>query len=228
MLLGNVCTRNCRFCNVESGKVTPVEPEEPDRVAEAAKAMGLRFVVITSVTRDDLDDKGAAQFAKTVAALKKHGIETEVLVPDFAGDEQAIATVLASEPKVFAHNLETVERLYKKVRPQASFARSLDVLSLAKQKKPQMLVKTSLIVGFGETEGEIIDAMRAAKDAGCDIITVGQYLRPNRNCVPVERYWPPEFFTELSETARGIGFKEALCGPYVRSSYLAETLVNPY
>ncbi|HDH97455.1 MAG TPA: lipoyl synthase [Proteobacteria bacterium] len=226
MILGNICTRNCRFCNIESGKPMPPNRSEPDRVADAAEAIGLRFAIVTSVTRDDLPDGGAALFAKTVEALKTRGIDAEVLVPDFTGDERAVAAVVESEPKVFAHNLETVERLYGRVRPQASFARSLSVLSLAKRMNPGMLVKTSLIIGLGETKDEIVDAMRAAKDAGCDIITVGQYLRPNRNCLPVERYWQPEFFAELEMIAREIGFQRVLCGPYVRSSYLAETLVE--
>lgn len=226
LILGNVCTRNCRFCNVEKGSPLPVDEAEPERIAKAAKKLGLKFVVITSVTRDDLDDGGATQFAKTVRALTKKGIASEVLVPDFLGSERAISEVVDAKPTVFAHNVETVARLYPKIRPLASFERSLNVLKLAKEKNPRMLVKSSLIIGLGETEEEIEDTMKSIAKTGCDVITIGQYLRPNKNCLPVKKYWRPEFFKELEKRAYQIGFKKALCGPYVRSSYLAETLIT--
>jgi len=204
----------------------PADPNESERIAEVAKSLKLRLPVVTSVTRDDLADGGASQFAKAMFALKSKKLATEVLVPDFKGDKKAIAEVVESEPTVFAHNLETVARLYPEVRPLADFARSLKVLKLAKRINSRMLVKSSLIIGLGETEAEILSTMEAIAETGCDVITIGQYLKPARNCLPVSKYWHREFFEELEEKARQIGFKKAFCGPYVRSSYLAETLVE--
>ncbi len=225
MLLGAVCTRACRFCAVATGRPAgPPDPAEPDRVAAAAARLGLAHVVLTSVNRDDLPDGGAAHFAATVRAVRSASPETtvEVLTPDFQGDEQAVARVCASEPDVYNHNVETVPRLYRGVRPGARFARSLAVLAEAKRLRPASIVKSGLMVGLGERFQEVLEVLHALRAAGVDVVTVGQYLRPSRHHLAVERYWNPEDFGALARHGGALGFLQLACGPLVRSSYNAD------
>lgn len=222
MILGNVCTRNCRFCNVETGRPEPVDPGEPARVAEAARRMGLRHVVITSVTRDDLPDGGASAFAETIRVLRSTlpGISVEVLTPDFL---EHLDLVLDARPDVFNHNLETVRRLQPSIRPQAGYERSLAVLRKAAQ-RGTVQVKSGLMLGLGETDSELLDCLRDLLDAGVRLLTLGQYLAPTRDHHPVERYVSPEQFDRLAGQARAMGFAGVAAGPLVRSSYRADEL----
>lgn len=224
MILGRSCTRRCRFCAVSDGAPEPLRDDEPDAVATAAARMGLRHVVITSVTRDDLPDGGAAHFARTVAAVRERlpDAAVEVLVPDFQGDRDAIATVLAAEPDVFNHNVETVPRLYPQVRPQAEYARSIDVLAVAA--RAGATVKSGLMAGLGETMTEVDAVLGDLRAAGCGILTVGQYLAPSDAHVPVARYVPPAEFDALKARAEAMGFAAVAAGPFVRSSYNAESV----
>lgn len=223
LILGDVCTRNCRFCAVKHGKPAPVDPEEPMRVAEAAVELGLDFVVVTSVTRDDLPDGGAAHFAATIRAIRDRLPEAgvEVLVPDFRGSEEALAMVMEAEPTVLNHNVETVARLQGRVRPEASYERSLRVLATAKKLRPDVPTKSGLMVGVGETDQEIYDTLKDLRTVGCDIVTVGQYLRPTRRHLAVDRYVEPEKFAEYGRWAQELGFKYVASDPFVRSSYRA-------
>lgn len=220
MVLGDRCTRDCGFCAVSPGAPLPPDPEEPRKVALAAKEMGLKYVVITSVTRDDLPDGGAAHFADTIRELKSliPSVGVEVLTPDFGGREGPLITVLASGPNVFNHNVETVPRLYGTVRPGADYARSLGVVRKAKENVPGLDTKSGLMVGLGESREEVIDVMRDLRDAGCDIITIGQYLRPARVNLPVAEYVTPGEFQRLKEEGLGMGFRHVASGPLVRSS----------
>ena len=222
MLLGDTCTRNCSFCAVKHGRPTTVDPEEPGRVAIAVARLGLRHVVVTSVDRDDLPDGGAGHFAATVRAIKGavDGCRVEVLVPDFKGKPGAVETVTASPIDVFNHNLETVPRLYRRVRPGASYRGSLDVLRAARE-RARCLTKSGLMLGLGEEFDELLRVFRDLRDVGCDILTLGQYLRPSVGHLPVERYVPPEEFAALRECALGLGFRHVEAGPLVRSSYHA-------
>jgi lipoic acid synthetase len=224
MILGTVCTRRCRFCAVDKGQPGPPDPGEPKRVAQATKALGLAYVVVTSVTRDDLPDGGADHFAKTIRCIREHCPETkvEVLVPDFEGAEASLRTVCDARPDVFNHNVETVPRLYEKVRPQADYRRSLDVL--AKAVKSGIPTKSGLMLGLGETSREIWETLNDLRRAGCAYLTLGQYLAPSDEHTPVQRYVPPEEFDRWGETARAMGFSEVASGPLVRSSYRAEEL----
>jgi lipoic acid synthetase len=221
-LLGDVCTRHCRFCNVTSGHPLPPDPQEPARVAEAAARMGLHHVVITSVTRDDLPDGGAGQFALTIQIIRDRmpGTTVEVLVPDFRGSLSALDTVTAAGPDVFNHNVETVERLSNKVRAKADYNRSLAVLAWAKQRG--MTTKSGLMVGLGETCGEVIDTMRDLRRAGCDILTIGQYLQPTSRQIPVTDHVHPVVFAWFRAVGRSMGFQTVLSNPLARSSYHAE------
>jgi lipoic acid synthetase len=224
MILGTVCTRRCRFCAVDKGKPEPPDPGEPERVAQATKAMGLGYVVVTSVTRDDLPDGGADHFAKTIRCIREHCPEAkvEVLVPDFKGSEAAVRTVCGAAPDVFNHNVETVPRLYEKVRPQADYRRSLDVLANAA--KSGIQTKSGLMLGLGETSREIWETLNDLRRADCAYLTLGQYLAPSAQHVPVQRYVPPEEFERWGETSRAMGFRHVASGPLVRSSYRAEEL----
>ena len=228
MILGSVCTRNCGFCSVESSAPKPLDEMEPERVALAAKDMGLKYVVVTSVTRDDLPDGGARHFAETVRAVKKYLPKTtvEVLTPDFKGDYDSLKTVLDSAPDVYNHNVETVPRLYPYARPQANYERSLNVLRNAKKIALDVNVKSGLIVGLGETFNEVVSVLKDLKDAGCDTVTIGQYLRPGKQNLPVKEYVRPEIFNEYKETAVKIGFRYAASAPLVRSSMNAEEMYN--
>lgn len=225
MLLGDVCTRGCRFCAVATGRPPAgPDPEEPEGVARAAARLGLRHVVLTSVNRDDLPDGGAGQFAATVRAVRAARPEAtvEVLTPDFRGDRAAVRRVCEAAPDVYNHNVETVPRLYPRVRPGARFERSLSVLAEARRQRPGAVVKSGLMVGLGETREELLEVLRRLRGAGVDAVTVGQYLRPTRRHLPVERYVEPEEFDDLAAEARRMGFASAACGPLVRSSFNAE------
>ncbi|HHV77302.1 MAG TPA: lipoyl synthase [Syntrophothermus lipocalidus] len=224
MILGDACTRNCRFCAVKHGVPAPVDVDEPSRVARAALELKLRHVVVTSVTRDDLKDGGAAQFASVIQAL--HGLDrgpsVEVLVPDFKGSAAAIEVVTASGPEVFAHNVEMVPRLYREVRPGASYERSLAVLAAARRTAgPRTVTKSGFMLGLGERESEIIELLKDLRGVGMDIVTIGQYLAPSWRHYPVARYVTPEEFADWEKEAYKMGFAAVASGPLVRSSYRA-------
>jgi lipoic acid synthetase len=224
MILGDVCTRKCRFCSVGKGKAMPPDPAEPAKIAEAVRRLGLKHTVITSVTRDDLQDGGASQFEAVVRVLRENfpDMVVEVLTPDFEGDEDALRTVMSAGPHIFNHNLETVPRLYSTVRPQAVYTRSLEVLMRAKEMRPESYVKSGIMVGLGETFGEVLDVMRDLRANNCDLLTVGQYLRPMKDNIEVTEYVKPEVFERYREAAMEMGFVSAACAPFVRSSYNAE------
>jgi len=224
MLLGETCTRRCGFCAVKTGRGEPVDPYEPLKVATMVHKLNLRHAVITSVARDDLPDQGASQFAKTVRAIKFLCPNTtvEVLTPDFKARPDLIAIVVESSPDVYNHNVETVPRLQKLVRPQASYERSLKVLEIVKELRPQMLTKSGLMVGLGETVEEVVQVLKDLRSIGCDIVTIGQYIRPTARHLPVARYVTPEEFAELERIGYELGFKYVFAGPFVRSSYLAD------
>ena len=226
MLLGDRCTRNCRFCAVAHGPLGPPDPEEPGRVAEAVRTLGLRYSVLTSVTRDDLADGGAGQFAAAIRAIRAGTEQTliEVLIPDFQGDPQALAMVLTAGPEVLNHNLETVHRLYAEVRPQAEYRRSLELLGMVKDMAPTMITKTGIMVGLGETRTELLELFADLRRVDCDILTIGQYLQPTREHLEVARFVPPAEFEVLREEALALGFRAVAAGPFVRSSYQAGEL----
>lgn len=226
MILGGVCTRDCLFCAVRNGRPQPVDSDEPGRVAAAAQRLGLRYVVITSVTRDDLDDGGAAQFAQTVDAVRRMipGVKVEVLVPDFQGRARDLDTVLGAGPDVLNHNLETVERLQRIIRPAASYEWSLGVLRHAANAVPKPVVKSGLMVGLGETDEEVFQAMADLRAAGCELLTIGQYLAPSPRHAPVRRYVHPDTFAAYARRGTAMGFRGVASGPLVRSSYLADRL----
>jgi lipoic acid synthetase len=221
LILGDRCTRNCGFCNVIHDWPRPVDPKEPRRVAEAVRRLGLRYVVITSVTRDDLDDGGAQHFARTIRAVKalNREVRVEVLVPDFL---HAIDWVIEAGPDVINHNLETVPRLYKQVRPGADYQRSLELLERAKGVETEIYTKSGLMLGLGETEEEIVKVMRDLRHVGCDMLTLGQYLAPSKAHLPVHTYIHPEKFRAYKAIADDMGFLFVASGPFVRSSYAAE------
>jgi len=226
LVLGDVCTRTCRFCAVSKKAPLPPDPDEPRRVGELSRKWGLKYVVFTSPTRDDLPDGGAAHFAKTVREIRKIDpyIKTEPLIPDLNGDLNALLTVLSSGPHVLAHNIETVPSLYGKVRQGADYKRSLRLLKTAKQRRPDILTKSGLMLGLGESEKEVEDTLRDLLEHGCDLLTLGQYLAPSNAHLPVVRYAAPEEFSAWEKKAVELGFKAALCGPLVRSSYRAAAL----
>lgn len=230
MVMGSVCTRACRFCSVDTGNPKGwLDPEEPSKSADTVTTMGLKYVVITSVDRDDLPDYGAQHFADTVTAIKTASPDTavEVLTPDFNGETSAIDLLVEAGIDVFAQNVETVERLTHPVRdPKASYQQTLDLLRYSKQQHPTVLTKTSLMLGLGETSEEIIECMQAIRDHQVDILTLGQYLRPTQNHLPVERYVPPEEFNQYRDAGLAMGFMEVVAGPLVRSSYRAEQVLQ--
>jgi len=221
ILLGDVCTRGCAFCSVTAGVPAPPDPAEPDRVAKAAAELSWRHVVVTSVTRDDLRDGGAAHFAAVVRALRREapGATVELLVPDFSGDAAALRCVVDAAPDILAHNVETVPRLYSVVRKGAEYDRSVDLIRRAAAMCPSLSLKSGIMVGFGETEEEVVDVFRDLFASGCRSLTVGQYLPPSRDHLPVTEYVTPETFEAYAEAARAIGFDLVLSGPLVRSSY---------
>jgi lipoic acid synthetase len=222
MILGNICTRNCRFCGVPKGSPQGLDLDEPDRVAQAVASLQLKYVVITSVTRDDLDDGGACLFAATIKAIrtKTAACRVEVLIPDFRGSENSLRTVLDASPAVLNHNIETVPALYPTVRPQADYKRSLTLLAYAHASGA--LTKTGMMLGLGEGMDEVRTVMQDVRNAGCSILTLGQYLQPGKNHLPVEKYYHPDEFSLLREEAMNMGFQRVMAGPLVRSSYHAE------
>ena len=225
MIMGDICTRRCPFCDVAHGRPRPLDPHEPQRLAAVVQAMGLRYVVVTSVDRDDLRDGGGAHFGACIRALRRAcpGLKVEVLVPDFRGRlERALAGLLADPPDVFNHNLETVPRLYRQARPGADYAGSLALLRRFKEACPEVPTKSGLMLGLGETDGEIRRVLRDLREHGCDMLTLGQYLQPSRHHLPVERYVHPDVFEALADDARALGFRHVASGPMVRSSYHAD------
>jgi lipoic acid synthetase len=228
LILGDVCTRGCRFCAIDKGKPTLLDPEEPRNVGLVVKELGLKHIVVTSVDRDDLPDGGSAHFAKTVFWIKtlNPGIRVEVLIPDFKGDVGALETVVNSGIDILNHNIETVPRLYKKVRVGHVYQRSLDLLKTAKGMRKGVLTKSGMMLGVGETFDEVMDTLNDLCDVSCDIVTLGQYLQPSTNQLPVERYVTPDEFQDLKIRAEKLGFRHVESGPLVRSSYHAWSHVN--
>ena len=228
MILGNVCTRDCGFCGIRHGDPLPLDADEPGHVAEAAARMALKYVVVTSVTRDDLVDGGAAHFAETIRQIRQAipGVRVEVLIPDFGGDPNALRTVLEAKPFVLNHNVETVPRLYPIVRPAADYQRSLALLETAKTLMPSTYTKSGLMVGLGETKEEVIALLRDLRSRDCDLVTIGQYLRPSKSNLPVAEYIHPTQFEEYRAIGESLGFRFTASGPFVRSSYHAEELLD--
>jgi lipoic acid synthetase len=227
LIMGNICTRNCAFCNIASGDLEPLDPTEPGRVAEAARRLELRHVVITSVTRDDLPDGGAGHFAATINAVRAAmpGCTIEVLTPDFQGDEAALKTVLDARPNVLNHNLETVPHLYEAVRPQADYEQSLHFLKRAKKLAQDIPTKSGIMVGLGENDDQIMKVLDDLAEIKCDIVTIGQYMQPSRLHPLVKRYVEPETFDRYAEEGKNRGIRHMFCAPLVRSSYNAAEFV---
>lgn len=226
MILGDLCTRRCHFCAVTTAKPLPPETDEPERLADAVRQLGLKHVVITAVARDDLEDEGAGHFAACIREIRDRLPECviEVLPADFHARDELLDIVCEARPDIYNHNQETVERLSPSIRPAARYRRSLDVLRKVKQRLPGVFTKSGLMVGLGETRDEFSQAMRDLRDVDVDILTVGQYLRPSEKHVPVDRYVPPSEFDEIAAEARALGFKSVSCGPFVRSSYNADSV----
>jgi len=222
LILGNICTRNCRFCNIPTGKPVNVDDDEPNRVARVVAALQLSYAVVTSVTRDDLPDGGASHFAKTIREIRSMnpGCRIEVLIPDFHWSEEALIAVLVAEPDILNHNIETVPSLYSRIRPGADYGRSLELLTRATEYGST--TKTGLMLGLGETIDELRSVMDDLRNSGCSILTLGQYLRPGKGHLPVEKYYHPDEFTEIRLEALSLGFNHVVSGPHVRSSYRAE------
>ena len=228
LIMGEKCTRNCRFCSIGPSPSEPPDPCEPENLSNAAKKMGLKYVVVTSVTRDDLEDGGASIFAEVITKLKEKipGVKVEVLIPDLQGDEKSLDIVLNANPDVLNHNVETIKRLYKTVRPEASYERSLNVLKYCKERRPDILVKSGLMAGLGESLDEMKQAALDIRNAKADFITIGQYLQPTKKHLKVEKFVTPEEFEELESYAKECGFKDAAAGPFVRSSYKASDMFS--
>ena len=225
MILGNRCTRNCRFCAVEKENPLPLDPLEPENVARAVNRLSLRYVVITSVTRDDLPDGGASQFARTIKEIRrinKDGIRIEILIPDFKGSLSSLEAVVEARPDVLNHNLETVPRLYRMVRPKADYSRSLELLRRGKEMNSGIYTKSGLMVGLGENFGEVVEVMKDLREVGCDILTIGQYLRPSPEHLEVKEFVKPEKFREYETVGQSVGFPCVAASPFVRSSYQAK------
>lgn len=227
MIMGDVCTRRCGFCHVAKGKTRPLDPSEPQRLAEAARRLGLRHVVITCVTRDDLPDGGAGHFVRSIRAVREAtGATIEVLPSDFAGNGAAVDTVVDARPDVYNHNTETVPRLFSAVRGRkADYPWTLEMFRRIKARAPEMKTKSGLMLGLGETRDELLDTLADLLAAGCEMLTLGQYLRPSLDHLPVVRYLDPQEFEELGRAARAMGFKQVASGPFVRSSYHARDMV---
>lgn len=225
MVLGSVCTRNCKFCNVTKGEPEKVDPEEARHLAEAVEELGLRHVVVTTVTRDDLPDGGAAHFALIVQEIRKRSKATvELLISDLQGNEKDLRTIVQEKPDIINHNLETVPSLYEKVRPMANYQQSLTLLERVKRMDPDVFTKSGIMVGLGETEDEVYDLMRDLRKVDCDFLTIGQYLAPSNEHLDVVEYVHPEVFKRYEEKAYELGFKHVASSPFVRSSYNAENL----
>ena len=226
MILGNICTRGCGFCSVEKGYPLQPADDEPVKIAEVSAKLSLRHVVITSVNRDDLPDKGAGQFARTIDEVRRlnRGVTVEVLTPDFSGSEELIKKVAEARPKIYNHNIETVPRLYKKVRPQADYNRSLNLFNIVKKSYPDIITKSGIMVGLGEEKDEVIGVMKELRNVGCDVLTIGQYLMPTKNNLPVMEYIKPDIFDYYKSEGEKMGFKQVESGPFVRSSYNARMI----
>jgi lipoyl synthase len=224
LILGDICTRQCGFCAVKKGSPPGIHEDEPYRIADAVKEMNLRYVVITSVTRDDLHDGGASIYAKTIQCIRRsmEDCRIEVLIPDFGGISEALEIILNAKPDVLNHNIETIPRLYSQVRPQADYIRSLKLLRHARAGMLSLTTKSGIMLGLGEEWSEIIDTIQMIRNAGCDILTIGQYLKPKRNALPIQRYYTPEEFKILKAEGKQMGFKHVESGPLVRSSYHAK------
>ncbi|NCC48586.1 MAG: lipoyl synthase [Clostridia bacterium] len=236
LIMGPVCSRHCRFCQVSEGDPLPLDPQEPEHVAEAVRRLGLRHVVITSVTRDDLLDGGAAHFAAVIRTIKSAAVGAgsksgqpamavpviEVLIPDFQGDLSALKTIIAAQPDIINHNIETVRRLYDRVRPEADYDRSLELIGRIRRLAPEIVSKSGLMVGLGETHEEVLQVMADLRGQACDILTIGQYLAPSRQHLPVADYIHPDQFDRWKSAGLAMGFKSIAAGPLVRSSYMAE------
>ncbi len=227
MILGRNCTRNCRFCNVHGGTPEPVDEQEPEHVAEAAAELELKHVVVTSVTRDDLPDGGAGQFARVIQRLSPLQVTVEVLIPDFQGDRDALAQVVRAGPSIINHNVETVPRLYPSVRPQAEYERSLQLLARIKSLDPGIYTKSGLMLGLGETEEEVLAVLQDLRSVSCNVLTIGQYLAPSAQHFPVAEYVHPDVFAKYQDMAYDMGFFHAVAGPLVRSSYHADEFAPP-
>ena len=227
MILGDICTRACGFCAIKTGRPEALDREEPERVAEAVEHLGLRFAVITSVNRDELDDGGAEIFVETIKAIRRRMPQTgiEVLIPDFEGNWDALAAVVEAGPDILNHNMETIARLYKLVRPQAKYERSLELFRRAREMAPKMVTKSGMMLGVGEELDETREAMRHLREVDCDVLTLGQYLRPSAKHIPVVRYVEPSEFDQLKHEGLAMGFKHVESGPLVRSSYHADEQV---
>lgn len=222
MILGNQCTRNCSFCNITSATPSPVDDQEPNKIAEAVKKLGLNYVVITSVTRDDLSDGGANHFCRVIEALNDKVVE--VLIPDLQGNWNALQKIIDAKPAVINHNIETIARLYKAVRPQANFIRSLELIRRVKEQNQQICTKSGFMVGLGEVDEEVFDLLSRLKEYQADIVTIGQYLPPSKNHPKVERFVDPATFRKFKEFGERIGISHVEAGPFVRSSYKAEEI----
>lgn len=223
LILGDICTRSCKFCAVKKGSPRDVDRDEPRRIVDAIRRLNLNYVVITSVTRDDLEDGGASNFVEVVHNIRRElkGVKVELLIPDFKGNEVALRKVIDAKPDVLAHNVETVPRLYKEIRPGADYARSLRVLKLVKEYDKKIYTKSGIMLGLGEEEEEVLEVLSDLRKAGCDFLSIGQYLSPSKAHFPVRQYLKPEKFAYYKEKAHGMGFLYVASGPYVRSSYLA-------
>lgn len=228
MILGNVCTRSCRFCAVTKSNPQKVDPEEPQNVARAVAKLGLKHVVITSVTRDDLGDGGVNQFKETVKEIRKltPDVVIELLTPDFNGREKLLKSLLKVDFEIYNHNIETVPSLYEEVRPEANYQRSLEVLKMVKVFKPQLFTKSGIMLGLGEKKEEVLEVLKDLQEVDCDFITIGQYLQPSREHLEVKEFVHPDIFEEYKKTALKMGFKAAASGPFVRSSYQAGKLIK--
>jgi lipoic acid synthetase len=228
LMMGDTCTRSCGFCDIKTGRPSPLDWAEPNRIAESVRALGLRHVVITSVNRDERPDGGAPIFAMVIRRIRQlqPGCSIEVLIPDFKGSEAALRIVMDAQPEILNHNVETVPRLFKKVQPQDNYAWAMATLENAKQMDPLVLTKSGIMVGLGETFDEVVAVMRDLADRGVDILTIGQYLQPSKGHLPVERYYLPEEFDRFQEIGREMGFKWVESGPLVRSSYRADLQVR--
>jgi lipoic acid synthetase len=228
LILGDICTRNCKFCGVQKGEPLQVDKKENQRVVKAVKRLGLKYVVITSVTRDDLNDGGAERFVDIIKEIREqsHKTKVEVLVPDFKGNEKAIENVIKAKPEVFAHNIETISQLYSQVRQMADYRQSLKVLKTAKEIDPNIKTKTGLMLGLGENSEQVVDTLKDIIDVGCDFISIGQYLPPSTTHYKVQEYVTPEKFDFYKDKALKLGFKHVESAPYVRSSYMADRYVG--